>query len=85
MKLLKAMHVYTGILLLVVSFIHGYLALGKIQLHTGWLLWFGLLFTFIGFLFKSKIGKKWVIFHRFLGFILVGLFFLHKFFPWIIS
>jgi len=84
MKILGKAHIYTGVSLLVIGFIHGMLALGKITLHTGWLLWFGILFSFIGFLMKNKIGKKRIVFHRTLGFVLIGLFFLHKFFPWIL-
>uniref|UniRef100_A0A7C5Y907 Uncharacterized protein n=1 Tax=Fervidobacterium nodosum TaxID=2424 RepID=A0A7C5Y907_9BACT len=84
LKILKNSHIYTGITLLIIGFVHGILALGKIQLHTGWILWFGIFFAFLGFLLRGKIGKKWIIFHRIIGFILIGLFFIHKFFPWII-
>lgn len=84
LKIFKNSHIYTGISLLIVGFIHGILALGGIELHTGWILWFGILFAFISFLLKGKVGKKWIIFHRTLGFVLIALFFLHKFFPWIL-
>jgi len=67
----------------VLGFIHGYLALGTIKLHTGLILWMGILFAFLGFLFKNKVGKKWIVYNRIFGFILIGLFFLHYFFPWI--
>jgi len=85
LKFLKSAHIYTGIALLIIGFIHGYFALGTIKLHTGLILWMGILFAFLGFLFKNKFGKKWIVYHRTLGFILIGLFFLHYFFPWLIK
>ncbi len=50
------------------------LALGKLTLHLGWLFWFGILFSFIGFLMKNKIGKRCIVFHRILGFVLKNKF-----------
>jgi len=85
LKFLKNAHIYTGITLLVIGFIHGFLALGTIKLHTGFILWLGILFAFIGFLFKKKVGKKWIVYHRTFGFVILALFFLHYYFPWIIK
>lgn len=84
LRFLRSLHITTGISLLVIGLTHGILALGRFQLHTGWILWFGILYAFIGFILKSKIGGRWVAWHRIAGFILIGLFFLHRFFPWII-
>ncbi|MGB9796841.1 hypothetical protein [Fervidobacterium gondwanense] len=83
LKFLKNAHIYTGIALVVLGFMHGMLALGRIELHTGWILWFGVLSMFIGYLFKNKVGKKWIIIHRAIGFILLVLLGVHYFFPWI--
>ncbi|MEN3042351.1 MAG: hypothetical protein ABDH59_03485 [Fervidobacterium sp.] len=83
LQFLKNSHIYTGITLLVVGLTHGIGMLGTLQLHTGWILWFGIFFSFLGFLLKGKIGKKWVVGHRILGFVLILLFFVHNFFPWI--
>ncbi|MCX7796092.1 MAG: hypothetical protein N2380_06190 [bacterium] len=84
LKFLRSLHIATGISLLIVGLIHGILALGRFQLHTGWILWFVILYAFVGFLLKDRIGRKWVSWHRIAGFALIGLFFLHRFFPWII-
>ncbi|QAV32547.1 hypothetical protein SAMN04488510_11754 [Fervidobacterium changbaicum] len=85
LKFLRRAHVYTGIALLIVGFIHGYLALGTIRLHTGLILWLGILLAFVGFLFKNKVGKKWIFYHRIMGFVLIALFFVHYFFPWLLK
>ncbi|MEJ5256757.1 MAG: hypothetical protein WHS64_00750 [Fervidobacterium sp.] len=84
LKFLKNAHTYTGIALVVIGFIHGMLILGRIQLHTGWILWFGALIMFISFLFKNRVGKKWIVIHRAMGFVLLMLLAIHYFFPWIL-
>ncbi len=71
LKFLKNAHIYTGVALLFLDLIHGFLALGTIKLHTGLILWLGILFAFIGFLFKKKIGKRWTTYHRIFGFVLL--------------
>ncbi|MFN3692092.1 MAG: hypothetical protein ACK4R7_04280 [Fervidobacterium sp.] len=83
LKFLKNAHIYTGISLLIIGFVHGILALGTIRLHTGWIFWFVIASSFVGYLMRNKIGKKWIFIHRIVGLILIGLFFIHKFFPWI--
>lgn len=84
LKFLKSAHIYSGISLLIIGFVHGILALGTIKLHTGWILWFVIAFSFVGYLIRNKIGKKWIFIHRIVGFIIIGLFLIHKFFPWIL-
>ncbi|MCX7653915.1 MAG: hypothetical protein N2Z58_04470 [Fervidobacterium sp.] len=83
LQFLKNSHIYTGVTLLIISLTHGIFMLRALKLHTGWILWFGIFLSFLGFLLKGKIGKKWVFGHRILGFVLIILFFVHYFFPWI--
>jgi hypothetical protein len=85
LKFLKNAHIYTGVALLFLGLIHGFLALGTLRLHTGLILWLGILFAFIGFLFKKKIGKRWIAYHRIFGFVIIILYFVHYYLPWLIK
>jgi hypothetical protein len=78
------LHRFTGVLLLITGAIHGYLALGTIALHTGSLLWSGVLLLFIYYLLRKQLKRRWLILHRFTDFIVVGWFFVHFFFPWLL-
>ncbi len=87
LKVIKKVHIVTGITLVFTGLIHGLWALGwRLQFHTGTILWFTILLMFIGYLFRpiiKKKGKKWTPIHRTMGFIALGLLALHYFFPWL--
>lgn len=81
----KKYHRYLGFVFIVVAPIHGYLALGRISLHTGTLLYLSILVMFLLYLLgKAKLLKKWVVLHRTWAFVVVGLFFIHYLWPWLI-
>lgn len=85
LKITKKIHRPLGMLFLIVAPVHGFLALGRITLHTGSLLYLGiLLMFFIYILGQAKVLKKWILFHRFCAILVVGLFLLHYFWPWAI-
>lgn len=83
-RFLKPTHVVTGFALVGVGLTHGVIALGQVELHTGWILWIVIVFSMVGFLVRKRLGKKWIAGHRIVGFVILGLFFLHRFFPWIL-
>lgn len=87
MPLLQKIHPIIGLSFIVVSFIHGYLALGLITLHTGLLVWLtALLMGTVATVGKGlRINQKtWLKIHRPLALLLWALFFLHYFNPWLI-
>lgn len=85
LKIAKKYHQYLGFLFIIVAPIHGYLALGRIALHTGTILYLSILVMFIIYLLgKAKLLKKWVPIHRAWAFVVVGLFIVHLVSPWLI-
>jgi hypothetical protein len=87
MNILKKYHKLSGILLIITGIIHGYLALnGNIYLHTGMILWLGIILMFLMYwLGKMPTFKKiWVRWHRYLGFILIILLLIHLINPWLL-
>ncbi len=76
-------HRYTGIALLITAITHGYLALGGLYWHTGLLLWLGVVVLFAYYLLRKIMRRRWLLLHRYTDFVVIGLFFLHFFFPWI--
>lgn len=82
MKVLRAVHKPFGICLLLITFMHGYLALGSFRLHTGTLVGIMVLATVVlGLLFYRK--KKAVFFkwHKRAALLMVLLTLLHLFLP----
>lgn len=77
-------HRFTGVALLFSGAIHGYLALGSIALHTGFLLWLGILTLFTFYLLRKLLKRKWLTMHRWTDFAVIAMFFVHFFFPWLI-
>lgn len=71
-RLLKKNHRIIGILLLVVSLAHGYLAMGGFRLHTGSILYLGILLVSLsGMYFIIKKKKSALKIHRFLSFAVI--------------
>lgn len=77
-------HRYTGISLIITGALHGFLALGRIQLHTGTLLWLGVVVLFTYYLLRKSLKRYWLVLHRVTDFIVIIWFFVHFFFPWLI-
>lgn len=84
LKMGRKIHPYVGITLVISGFIHGYLKLGgQFIFHTGSLLLAALALNgVLGFLYKRKKKKNLALYHRIVGFTIVGLFLLHYTSPW---
>lgn len=76
-------HRFTGFILMATGILHGYLALGRITFHTGFILWLGIVLLFVYYLLRKFLKKRWVIFHRYTDFVVIVLFFIHFFVPWL--
>lgn len=77
-RIIRKIHKPSAVLLVIVAFVHGYMAVGGLMLHTGTVLYVSLLFTAItGIGFWRQ--KKKVIFkgHKFFALITSLLFLLH--------
>lgn len=84
---LRKAHPVSGSVLLITSFLHGYLVLGSFMLHTGYILWYAIIAQFLVYLlgFRAKLfPRKWLNIHRGIMVLIWFLFFLHYFRPWII-
>lgn len=81
-QLLRKIHPYLGVLILILGGIHGYMAIGKVIWHTGTLLYgLILLMALISLLrFPPIKYKKWRYIHRFVGLLVWGSIFLHIFY-----
>lgn len=80
LKFLSKIHPYLGVVLLITSFLHGYLALGTIRLHTGYLTWFLIvvLFALRMWGIKSR-NRYWLILHRAVAGLVVVALLIHIF------
>jgi uncharacterized membrane protein len=80
LKFLGKLHPFIGITLLITSFIHGYLAVGTIRLHTGYVAWF-LIATLFAIRMWGKISKNkyWLTMHRAVAMLLFLSLLLHIF------
>ncbi len=84
---LRKGHPVSGSVLLVTSFLHGYLALGVVMLHTGYILWYAIIAQFLVYVlgFRARLfPRKWLNIHRSIMVLIWFLFFLHYLRPWII-
>lgn len=85
-KFLRKLHKPLGILLVAISFYHGYLVLGAIRFHTGTVLFTAILATVVlgGYFYKMK-KRDALKFHRVLSSIVIVLLFIHIFYPYAFS
>ena len=82
MKVLRVVHKVLGVCLLVIMLVHGYLALGSFQLHTGTLTGIMLVLTVIfGALFYWRKKKIFFKLHKTSALIMVLLVLIHLLFP----
>ncbi len=87
MPILQKIHPLIGVSFIIIGFIHGYLALGVITLHTGYLVWLtALLMGIVATAGKTLNIKqqRWLMLHRPLAVLLWVLFLIHYFYPWLI-
>ncbi len=85
LKFSKRYHRFLGIVLIIAAPIHGYLALGRIMLHTGTLLYLSILVMLLIYILgRAKVLKNWIIFHRIWSLVVVVLFVVHYVYPWLI-
>ena len=80
LKFLSKIHPYIGGTLAITGFLHGYLALGVIRLHTGYVTWFLVMILF-GLRIWGKLSKNkyWLVLHRAAALLLVFSLLLHVF------
>ncbi|MDY0235639.1 MAG: hypothetical protein RBR71_06395 [Gudongella sp.] len=82
LKLLRSFHKPLGIILLVIAPIHGLLALGRISLHTGSLLYLVIFITaLLGWIFYKLKKRPFFIWHKRMAFLVVAFLLLHLLFP----
>ena len=66
-----------GILLVITAFIHGYLMLGNIKMHSGTVL---IVFVVILMMFSRlgrRVSNRWIGYHKALSFVVLILFLIH--------
>lgn len=81
-KFLKKYHKLFGAAALIISLIHGYMALGGLRLHTGSLVFMSMALAAItGMLFAKKKKKILLTLHRAFSALSIALLGLHYFFP----
>lgn len=81
-KKLRKVHKPLGISLVVLSLIHGYLALGALRLHTGSLAWIMSIITVLfGVLFYKKKKAVYLLWHKRVALLTIILTVLHLLFP----
>ncbi|TYB81559.1 MAG: hypothetical protein FXF54_14575 [Kosmotoga sp.] len=82
----RKLHPWTGSTLLITSFLHGYLALNfDIAIHTGTLVFFGVLAQFIVFVLGKTVKRfkyKWIRVHGLLMFLTWMFLLVHLIAPW---
>jgi len=85
-KFLSKFHRPLGALLIIIAVVHGYLALGSLQLHTGTVTaLIALLTAIFGGLFIAVKKKPFFTLHRVLGMVFAMLLIIHLVFPWLFS
>jgi hypothetical protein len=61
-------HMYFGFILLITAFVHGYMALGAVRFHSGYILWLWVLIQVtLGIFTKKKKNPKIFKIHRLIG------------------
>lgn len=81
-KITRTLHTPAAVILVVVAVIHSYLVWGNFRIHTGYILYFGILLTAaFSILGKKYKFKKWLPLHIYSAFATLALFFVHLFFP----
>ncbi len=79
-RVLNKIHPYTGVVFLITAFTHGYMALGAIRLHTGYIAFFsGVLLFLVALTGKRFRIKGWIKFHRGLALLLAAAILVHIF------
>ncbi len=82
----RKIHPWTGGILLITSFLHGYLALNyDFAIHTGTLVFFGILAQFIVFILGKTVKRfkyKWIRVHGLLMFLTWIFVLVHLISPW---
>ncbi|HHU49670.1 MAG TPA: hypothetical protein GXZ37_08130 [Clostridiales bacterium] len=80
LKPLSKIHPFIGVTLMITGFLHGYMALGSIRLHTGYLTWFLVLVLFAIRIWGSlSKDRYWLVLHRAIALLLVVSLLLHIF------
>lgn len=85
-RLFRRYHKLSGLTLVVLGIIHGYLALGGyLYFHTGMLLWILIVSMFVLYLLGRLpfFRRSWLFLHRYLGVSLLAFFLLHLIKPWL--
>lgn len=84
-KVLHTCHKPTAVLLLISIFVHGWLAMGALTLHTGTVAAVSFLLTaLLGLLFWRLHKKEMLQWHRALALVSILLVVVHLLFPWLL-
>jgi hypothetical protein len=84
-KVTSALHTPAAITLVIAAVIHAYLIWGNLRIHTGHILFFGILLTAAASILGKKFKfRKWLSLHIYLAFATLALFFVHYFFPYLV-
>ncbi|HNZ53728.1 MAG TPA: hypothetical protein PLW37_02390 [bacterium] len=84
-KITSALHTPAAVTLVVAAVIHSYLIWGNLRIHTGHILFFGILLTAAASILGKKYKfKKWLPLHIYLAFATLALFLVHYFFPYLV-
>lgn len=84
-KITSALHTPAAVTLVVAAVIHSYLIWGNLRIHTGHILFFGILLTAAASILGKKFKfKKWLSLHIYLAFATLALFFVHYFYPYLV-
>lgn len=82
LKFLRGLHKPFGIALIILGLIHGFMAMGRLRLHTGSLFYFAILITgILGISFYKLKKRELFAWHKRFAAIAFILFLLHFFFP----
>lgn len=85
LRLLKQYHKYLAGAALIIGPLHGYLVLGRLTLHTGYILMASIFVMFIIYLLgRFKILKSWLGWHRKMAFVVAALWLVHYIKPWLL-
>ncbi|HQI04032.1 MAG TPA: hypothetical protein PL195_02095 [bacterium] len=84
-KIVSKLHFPAAIILVNAAVIHSYLVWGNLRIHTGHILFFGILLTAAASILGKKFKfKKWLSLHIYLAFATLALFFVHYFYPYLV-
>ncbi len=81
---MRKLHKPMAMILVATGLIHGWIAIGTIRVHTGYLLWFSIVLNLMLYVYGKAFKKpKWIKFHRTMAGVIVCLLILHLWKPYL--